>query len=76
MKDNKWIEFHELPNPNKKTRKIAVWSKSINIELGMIMWYGAWRQYAFFPDTATIWNKGCLESVNEKIDEMMKERKA
>jgi hypothetical protein len=33
--------------------------------LGAIQWYGAWRQYCFFPDssTAPVFNPDCLERI-------------
>lgn len=74
VSENPYIEFREIPNPNRPTRRISVWSKHIDIELGQIKWYGAWHQYTFHPEVATVWNKGCLESINAKMDEMMKER--
>ena len=33
------------------------------IELGKIRWWGAWRQYVFFPDTETLWSIGCLDMI-------------
>jgi len=32
-------------------------------ELGYILWYIPWRQYCFFPNTGTIWNKDCLNQI-------------
>jgi len=77
MKDTKWIEFHELPTePGKKTRLIWIVSRSSGETLGYIKWWSPWRQYTFYPERSTVWNDGCLKSVIEKMQEMMKEHRA
>ena len=59
-----------------KTNVYAIGNKSGGYRIGIIKWYGPWRQYCFFPKEDTIWNKGCLEDVNEFIQGLMDERKA
>lgn len=58
-----------------KTKKVAVVSAQHGATLGWIKWYGAWRQYAFFPLADTIWNPDCLKAVNTMIQTLMAERK-
>lgn len=45
-----------------KTRRFTI-SSARGAVLGEIKWYGAWRQYAFWPAPRTIFNKGCLSDI-------------
>lgn len=45
------------------------------IILGRIQWYSPWRQYTFSPAYPTVWNKDCLNTINEFIINLMEERK-
>ncbi len=72
----KYIYFLKLDNPGRKTDKYAVMqTKNQGGQLGIIKWFGRWRQYTFYPLFDTIWNKDCLEQVTEKITDLMNERK-
>lgn len=62
-----YLEFKLLEN-KPKTLVYAVNSKSTGFRLGIIMWYGAWRQYCFFPEESTVFSKGCLEEINNFIN--------
>lgn len=75
MTDNEYIEFREIDNPGRKTRIWHVVSRSSGQTLGDVRWYGAWRQYCFYPFSATIWNVGCLATVQEFINEQMAARR-
>ena len=37
-------------------------------ELGFIMWKAAWRKYAFFPTTATVFEEDCLTLIAVFLD--------
>lgn len=43
--------------------------------LGVVKWYGAWRQYCYFPEPGTVFSKGCLNDISDFLDKLMKERK-
>lgn len=43
-------------------------------KIGQIKWYGAWRQYCFFPRKNTIWSKSCMKDIMEVLDALEKER--
>lgn len=58
-----------------KTEVWAVISTRHGDELGVIKWYGPWRQYAFFPRMGTVWNPDCLDQVTEQIRGLMRARK-
>lgn len=43
-------------------------------DLGVLKWYVSWRQYCFFPQPETVFNKGCLEDINHFITQLMEAR--
>jgi len=57
-----------------KTEIHSVNSRSSGEPLGMIRWYGPWRQYCFFPNFRTIFNRGCMEDINDYITTLMEAR--
>lgn len=72
---SKYLEFIEHENPTAKTVIVLVKSKSQSALLGIIKWFGRWRQYAFFPQMDTTWNPECLDDVNTKIRTLMMRKK-
>jgi len=65
---SKYLEFLLLEK-KPKTKVIEVASKLhlYNNRLGIIKWYSRWRQYAFFPETGTIFNTECLNDIQSYI---------
>ena len=62
----KWIDFVQLPS----TGKTEIWqvvAKDGNQKLGTIKWFTNWRQYAFFPEPNTVFEKTCMADISEKI---------
>ena len=62
----KWIEFVNAgPVDRRKTKiwRVRPTRYEGNGDLGMIQWYGPWRQYAFFPVGATVFEKTCLRDI-------------
>ena len=55
-----------------RTEIHGVFSALHGDRLGTIRWYGAWRQYAFFPERETIWNRDCLRQMAEALDDAMR----
>ena len=53
-----YIQFKEL-EPNPKTRRWSVLTLDEE-PLGRVSWHGAWRCYAFFPDSDTVFETACL----------------
>jgi len=72
--ESKYMEFFLIPT-DKKTETWQISSKSSGYVLGHIKWYGAWRQYCFFPSPETVFNNSCLEDIRIFIDKLMEERK-
>jgi hypothetical protein len=63
---SKYLEF-SLIEKKPKTKVIGVWSKKSANRLGIIKWFGRWRQYAFFPETGTVFNTECLNDIVSHI---------
>jgi len=61
-----------------KTRLFNIHNNRTGMKLGQIRWYGAWRQYCFFPFKfeETVWSEGCLRDVNSFIRRLMEERRS
>lgn len=75
MTDNPYIYFEDETPYGRKTKILLVRTRSADVVLGEIKWYGPWRQYCFFPSRETIFNKGCMETIIAQVDELMAERK-
>jgi hypothetical protein len=75
LKETPYLLFRTPYDATKKTKTVQVINIHHNEEIGQIKWYSRWRQYCFFPHDNTIWNKECLNSVNEVIKQLMDERK-
>jgi hypothetical protein len=54
--------------------KTEVWhllSNSSETLLGVVKWYGAWRQYCFFPESETLFSRGCLGDIQSFLKLLM-----
>ena len=71
---SKYLRFSIL-EPKPKTKVIGVWSSKSGDRLGLIKWFGRWRQYSFIPEDNTIFNVECLNDIQNHIKEMMDERR-
>jgi hypothetical protein len=71
---SKYIRF-ELVAHKPKTDVYDVISRRHGDVLGQIKWYALWRQYCFFPADSTVWNRGCLQHVQEFLLALMVARK-
>lgn len=69
-----FINFEQIETKGKTT----AWScrnKHHGEELGVVKWYGAWRQYCYLPSCPAVYSKGCLEDVVSFIQQLMDLRK-
>lgn len=73
--NNPYLTFAEDVSPSGKTKVVTVVSNGSQVKLGTIAWFGRWRQYAFFPEAETVWNPGCLDSIQAQIERLMAERR-
>lgn len=72
---SEYLKFIDATPTGRKTSILLVQSVTHGNILGEIRWYGAWRQYAFWPRAGTIWNTQCLRDVNERIEALMAARR-
>lgn len=70
-----YLRFKTFDSPSKKTKIVDVISINHGNILGSIRWYGQWRQYAFYPNEGTIWNRDCMQEIQDRITVLMDERK-
>lgn len=70
---NQYIHFF-LDRDTEKTQRWFVVNKSSNISIAIIYWYGPWRQYIFHPAEGSIFNCGCLDTINDFIKRLNKEK--
>lgn len=72
---SRYLHFFEEDNGDRKTKIIGVYSINHGNQLGVIKWFGRWRQYAFYPSADTIWNPECLKAINDEIAKLMEARR-
>lgn len=73
---SEYLTFAERNSSSGKTTVVTIFSAHTGHVLGEIKWFGRWRRYAFYPEPGTIWDVGCLETINEYVDALMESRKA
>lgn len=60
----KYIRVFDDTPEGKKTKIYHLCSQKNELtHLGQIKWYGPWRQYCFFPEDETVFNKTCLKDI-------------
>jgi hypothetical protein len=74
IKETKWIRF-VLVQEGPKTNVYSITAKEGDAHLGIIHWYGRWRQYGFFPAPHTVFEKTCLADISAFLKELMEARK-
>ena len=66
-----------ISSPIKFTGKTWVYeivSKSSHQVLGLVKWYGPWRQYCFHPEPDTVFNWLCMDQITHFVEALMQER--
>ena len=66
-----FLESEKLP----KTSIYTVLTKGSRENIGEVKWYPQWREYCFFPESKTVWSRGCLDEIHEFMKRLMRERK-
>ncbi len=69
-----FVKF-EVIEEKPKTKVYSVTKTHGGDFLGTVKWWGAWRQYCFFPDPDTLYSDGCLQAIVDFIKQLMGERK-
>jgi hypothetical protein len=72
---NEYLRFDEKQPATRKTKVVYVEAARDGALLGTIAWFGRWRCYAFYPADSTVFNHGCLKTINEYIAALMDERR-
>ena len=67
----KFVEIEKKP----KTSGYEVQARSGG-RLATIKWSGPWRRYCFLPDGETMWSTGCLQEVQDFIENLMESRRS
>jgi hypothetical protein len=68
-----YFRIIRMPKPKKRKTHVYGIYKTTGIRLGEIRWYGAWRQFCFFPaTTSTVWSLGCLVDVQSVLEKLNK----
>lgn len=60
---------------NKKTESWSVCADEGD-EIGVVQWYGPWRQYCFMPGGTTVFHNGCLRDVAAFLDRVNADHKS
>lgn len=60
----KRLSFRRLKRvPGRTTERWSVVNRDSKIRLGIVQWFGRWRQYTFDPANALTFEKNCLRSI-------------
>ena len=58
-----------------KTWVYEITSRSNYQTLGVVKWYGPWRQYCFHPEQETMFNQTCLAEITQFLKDLKEERR-
>lgn len=62
-------------SPSGKTQIWRVETKYGDL-LGVVRWFGRWRQYTFWPSAETLYSAGCLADIADFIGSLRNARRA
>jgi hypothetical protein len=69
-----YLVFIEKENRTGKTAIFECRNKKSQTVLGLIKWYGAWRQYCYFPVVQAVYSDGCLDDISNFINQLKGEK--
>lgn len=67
----KYVRFERIKSIGKT--KIWLCYNKIEVILGVVKWFGRWRQYCFFAANEIILNTGCMNDICDFIKSAMEE---
>lgn len=75
---SKWIYFHWIGSSASGTTQIfEVTTKNTpTVILGIVKWFAPWRQYSFYPNGDTVFEKDCLRDIAVFCEDKTKEQRA
>jgi hypothetical protein len=65
----KYIYFVKLTE-RPKTSVYACMNSRSGTAIGLVRWYGPWRQYCFFPEPNCVFNVGCMDDIKDFIGQL------
>jgi len=68
---SKYMIFELVSNAGK-TEIWNVRARRTGDLLGQIKWFGRWHQYCFYPERDTVFNRGCLEEITFRVEQLQK----
>ncbi len=71
----RFFDVEELRQAGRVTYKYYIRNRASGEDLATISWYGAWRQFCFFPEIGTVWSDGCLREVRHCLGLIEAKRK-
>ncbi len=66
----KYLHFIQVENPGRKT---SIWECRNNrsqATLGLVKWYGPWRQYCYYPTVQAVYSPGCMDDMAHFIRQL------
>ena len=77
MEDRVEYKYICLEKAVSVSRKTSVWNchSQMGEFLGVVKWFGRWRQYSFYPGVETVFNVGCMADISDFIGKLMAERR-
>lgn len=64
---NPYLTFQDMTPDGRLTRIVEVIAVRDGTLLGLIRWFGSWRQYVFAPEPECVFNVGCLKTIEQNV---------
>lgn len=61
--------------PGRKLPTYEIVNNRSELPIGLIMWYGPWRAFCFFPSYDSVWSASCLDEINRLLITINKSHK-
>ena len=65
----------ELTEERPKTQVWQIKSKSDGSKLGVVKWFGPWRQYCFFVMDVSVFSAGCFRDIASFLEDLNRKHK-
>jgi len=65
-----YFDFEQYESPGKTGRWKCTTKRGAC--LGIVKWYGAWRQYCYFPYKEAVYSAGCLMDIADFLNKANK----
>lgn len=59
----RWIRFEFNGSTGKTKWWLVLTNDAHPVKLGTVKWFGRWRQYGFFPEPNTVYERQCLRDI-------------